>query len=814
VTLFGEIDTSAPAAKAAGPFAAVALEQSVDRLLDYAIPPRLVAAVHVGQRVKVPLGRNNKPALGYVVSIHPTSDFPKIKNLSAIDDDRILVDGRMLELARWMSRYYCTPLGAVIENIIPSAVKKKIGIGYSRIVSLAAEREKVQEILESTKARKRRAILARLLQLEPGAKIEIARLAGEAGVTVPTVRKLRGTGLITIRSEPDMAGLTDSINLTPGDEPEIALNEDQQRVLDELAPRVEQGGFSVNLLHGVTGSGKTEIYLRCIRRVVEQGKQAVVLVPEIALTPQTVRRFTARFQRVAALHSGLSATQRHRFWQQIAQGQADVVVGARSAIFAPVPNLGIVVVDEEHESSYKQDTAPRYHARDVAIKRAQIENVPVILGSATPSLESWHRASVLPLPPGEGRGEGRRRDGTSSQSFTSAAPHPNPLPEGERTRARYHLLTLPRRVRGLELPHVELVDMKQEARIRRGVHLISRRLEHLLQYTIQSGQQAILLLNRRGYSNFIYCSSCSHVMECKYCDTTVTYHRTTSAGASSASVAESIHKGQLHCHYCLAVNPLPATCPQCGKKLSLFGMGTQRVEEELLRRIPNVRYARVDSDSMRGTRDYETVMGKFARREIDVLLGTQMIAKGLDYPNVTLVGVISGDTALSLPDFRAAERTFQLITQVAGRAGRGDVPGRVVLQTFLPDDPTIQAALKQDYVGFTRTEMEHRRQVGLPPFARMVRIILRDEDAAKLNKRADELAAHLTTVIGPHGEHVLMRGPSPCAIGRIAGYFRSQIVLTSRSAARLQSILAQVREKGMLARNERIAVDVDPVALL
>ncbi|HMB95196.1 MAG TPA: primosomal protein N', partial [Tepidisphaeraceae bacterium] len=341
-----------------------------------------------------------------------------------------------------------------------------------------------------------------------------------------------------------------------------------------------------------------------------------------------------------------------------------------------------------------------------------------------------------------------------------------------------------------------------------------QRLEYLLRNTIDAGHQAILLLNRRGYSNFVYCPSCQNVMQCKYCDTTLTYHRSAAAHAHSATSAEGAHKGQLHCHYCLAVNPLPEECPQCGKKLSLFGLGTQRVEEELARKFPDLKFARVDSDSMRGSRDYEATLGKFARREIQVMLGTQMIAKGLDYPNVTLVGVISGDTALALPDFRAAERTFQLITQVAGRAGRGDAPGRVVLQTFMPDDPTIRFALKQDFEGFAKMELGHRREVNLPPFTRMVRIVMRDQEIEKLNKRADELAAELARAIEPHGSAVVMRSPMPCAIGRIAGYFRVQIVLISASAARLQNVLAIVREKGALARNERIAVDVDPVALL
>ncbi len=369
-------------------------------------------------------------------------------------------------------------------------------------------------------------------------------------------------------------------------------------------------------------------------------------------------------------------------------------------------------------------------------------------------------------------------------------------------------------MRGLQLPHIELVDLRTDARHRPGVHLISVRLEHLLRATLAQNHQAILLLNRRGYSNFVYCRSCNEALQCKYCDTTMTYHRTAGVHLEKPTTAEGLHTGQLHCHYCLAVNPLPQFCPACNKKLSLFGLGTQRVEEELTRKFPDLKYARVDSDSMRGKGDYEKTLGQFARREIQVMLGTQMIAKGLDYPNVTLVGVISGDTALALPDFRAAERTFQLITQVAGRAGRGDAPGRVVLQTFLPEDPTILAAIKQDYAGFAQSELKHRREVGLPPFSRMVRIILRDQEIEKLTKLAEELAAQVSAAIDKHGREVQMKGPMPCAIGRISGYFRYQIVLSSTRATSLQSVLAEVREKKGLAKSDRIAVDVDPVSLL
>ena len=806
-TLFGEIHDPPrpPEPRSQGPFAAVAIEQSIDRTLDYAVPASLASTIQIGQRVRVPLGKNNRPTAGYVVAIHPESNYPKIKSLIGIQDQRVLIPPPMMQLSRWMSRYYCAPLGSVLESVLPSAVRKQIGFGYQQIVRPALDREELQLLFEKTKAPKRRAILGRLLLLGPGESIELVRLASESGVTTPTVRKLVRLGVITITPEIDLPGMADAVQSQAGGEPDIALNEDQQKVFAELAPQVDSGGFSTHLLLGVTGSGKTEIYLQCIRRVIDAGKRAIVLVPEIALTPQTVRRFTARFANVAILHSGLSATDRHRYWQQIAMGRAQVVVGARSAIFAPVLDLGIIVVDEEHESSYKQDQAPRYHARDVAIKRGQIENVPVILGSATPSLESYFRAS-----------QGQRDKGTEGQSGEKARAPSVPLslrpsvPFSEST----HLLILPRRVRDLRMPAVELVDMKQENRFRRGVHLISQRLEHLLGVTIQSGHQAILLLNRRGYSNFVYCSSCTNAIQCKYCDTTMTYHRSPGTHVTSAAHAAGIHTGQLHCHYCLAVNPLPDKCPHCGKKLSLFGLGTQRVEEELSRKFPELKFARVDSDSMRSSRDYEALLGRFAKGEIQVMLGTQMIAKGLDYPNVTLVGVISGDTALALPDFRAAERTFQLITQVAGRAGRGDSAGRVVLQTFLPDDPTIRAAIRQDFAGFAKTELASRKQVGLPPFARMVRIVLRDQDSEKLFKQSEELAAQVEEAAAKESGVIRMKGPMPCAISRIAGYFRNQIVLFAPTAAPLQRVLAAIREKGHLARNERIAVDVDPVSLL
>ncbi|MCS7034676.1 MAG: primosomal protein N' [Phycisphaerae bacterium] len=791
-SLFAEVVEPEQAPAGRGPFAGVALEQAIDRILDYSIPPGLQASLRVGQRVKAPLGQSNRAVFGYVVRITDHSAHSRVKPLLAIDDRRVLLDGNLLELALWISRYYVCPLGAVIESMIPSAVKRKVGVGYLSMVRLALPRDQAQELLERTRTPKRRAVLGRMLQLPAGEAIELLRLAGEAGVKPPTIRKLEKTGWIEIEQVPDLPGFAAELASCADDETDRPLNQDQQRAFDDLRPRLA-GGFSVNLLLGVTGSGKTEVYLHCIRQVVQAGRQAIVLVPEIALTPQTVKRFTARFGRVAVLHSGLGATARHRFWQQISQGAAEVVVGARSAVFAPTPRLGLIVVDEEHESSYKQDTAPRYQARDVAIKRAQLLGIPVILGSATPSLETYRKVAVSPAPGGSETGCG---------------------PDAKPATGPYFLLRLPHRVRGLSLPSVELVDLKQEIRLRRGVHLLSQRLEHLLRVTMDSGRQAILLLNRRGYANFVHCPSCQHVMQCKYCDTTLTYHRTVGARVADGRFAHGIHSGQLHCHYCLSVNALPDRCPQCGKMLSLFGLGTQRVEEEIQRKFPGVPFSRVDSDTMRSGRDYEQTLARFARGETRLLLGTQMIAKGLDYPNVTLVGIISGDTALALPDFRASERTFQLITQVAGRAGRGDARGRVVLQTFLKDEPAIRFAMRQDFEGFALKELHHRQQVGLPPFSRLVRIVVRDQDPDKLAARCDLLAADFRAagqkVAGP----ITVRGPMPCPIARIAGYFRYQIVISSPSPGPLQQVLAALRGAGRLTRGERIAVDVDPVSLL
>ncbi len=555
---------------------------------------------------------------------------------------------------------------------------------------------------------------------------------------------------------------------------------DQQAAIDGIAPTL--GRFHVHLLRGITGSGKTEVYLRLIAKVLDEGKSAIVLVPEIALTPQTAGRFTRRFGagRVAVIHSGLTGSQRRREWTRAAAGQAQVIVGARSAVFAPVPRLGLVVVDEEHDSSYKQDRLPRYNGRDVAIKRAQIENVPIILGSATPSLESWANAN--------------------SQS------------------PKWSLWHLTSRVGNARLPHVEIVDMAEQRRIRAHsaegddgrLHLLGPTLETAIEQTLVGGAQAILLLNRRGFAHYICCPkpSCGFVLCCDQCDATLILHR-----------HGGVPTGQfVRCHHCLNEQLVPRLCPTCTTKLNVFGGGTQRAEDELVRKFASMgliegqTLLRLDSDSMQSAKDYHDALDRFASGQVRVLLGTQMIAKGLDFPNVRLVGVIDADTALNIPDFRSAERTFQLITQVAGRAGRAEQPGRVIVQTLNPRNSAIQLASQHDYLAFAAQELAVRTRAKLPPAARMAHIVCRDESEHKARAAAQTLADTLRAS-APEGS-VLVRGPAPCPVSRIAGHYRYAVDITAPRAGALQQVLAAVRSAGLLKSDAKTAVDVDPVALM
>ncbi|MGB9626534.1 MAG: replication restart helicase PriA, partial [Phycisphaerae bacterium] len=526
---------------------------------------------------------------------------------------------------------------------------------------------------------------------------------------------------------------------------------------------MEPPTFRVGLLFGVSGSGKTEVYVRCIRRAIEAGRQAILLVPEIALTAQTTHRLAARFRDVVVLHSGLSDAQRSLIWSEVARGKKKVIIGTRSAVFAPCPNLGLIVVDEEQEPSFKNQQSPRFHTRDVAIKRAQLESVPIVLGSATPSLETWANCSRLP---------------------------------------HYELLRLPHRVAGLPLPKVDVVDMQVEHRARKGIHLMSRLMEQLLGETLQRGEQAVLLLNRRGYASFLFCPSCEQRIVCPNCRTNMIFHKTT---------------GMAQCHYCRACFPVPSRCPNetCRHTLVRFGMGTQRVEEELASKFPQARVRRVDSDTMERAAQYEEIITAFERRELDVLVGTQMIAKGLDFPFVSFVGVISADTALSIPDFRAAERTFQLVTQVAGRAGRAGTAGRVVVQTFVTEVHALKHAVDHDYESFAAAELRSRQKLRLPPYGRLVRLVLADGRESRVRAAADAMAAYVRDYARARDMAIDCWGPNVCPLARIRNLYRYEVLLRADSAGVLNTAMQRLRhDPAFLPKVRQFIIDVDPIALL
>ena len=777
-----------------------------EHALTYGLADGSDQAVEPGQRVVVPLGRGNKPAAGIVTvvgGIELLDGLPasKVKAVTRVTPVRLAP--LLVKLGAWMSEYYICPLGMVYATMLPAAVKHETGKKTQTYLSLAEPGARAT--LAELPARQKKAwdkLLEIDVDLWPLTVKALSRWAEGVGPT--SIKKLVESGWLTATVQEDAPIVTDPFeglgHTAERAKPRPKLTREQAAAFETITRSLNAGvssagEFKVHLLHGVTGSGKTEVYLRAIEEMLLRKNKdgaistdgAIMLVPEIALTPQTAQRFIDRFgPKVAVLHSGLTASQRHAQWAACASGAVRVVVGARSAVFAPFAKVGIIIVDEEHDSSYKQDQLPRYHGRDVAIKRAQLENCPVVLGSATPSLESWF-------------------------STTKEGGH------------KYTLSSLPDRVGGATMPKVRIVDLAEERRLRalvhtegwrdRHVHLLGPSLEQAIGETLSAGGQAMLLLNRRGYANYICCTDpkCGWVMQCDHCDVTTVYHVDKRMRAG----------GYVRCHHCLAELVLPKHCPKCTKAINTFGLGTQRVEAELERKfgpshglIMGQTLLRLDSDSMQSARDYFTALGRFASGEVKVLVGTQMIAKGLDFPNVRLVGVISADTSLTMPDFRAAERTFQLVAQVAGRAGRGADAGHVIVQTFNPGEPSIVLAARHDYVRFAGIELGHRHAAGLPPVTRMARIVCRDESLKKAEAAAAEIARALHDTATALGEKVTITGPMLCPISRIGDHHRIAVELLADGRAVLQRVLGAVRGQGLLISDAHTAVDVDPLALL
>lgn len=737
--------------------ARVALDLALRKEFDYAVPADLAGRLEVGARVKVPFGR--REILGSVVALVENSPQTNLREIKAVVGRQAQLTASVLELARWMAGYYCCPLETALKSVLPEAVRQEQEGWRERLtVRVAAAQGEPPELTQ-----RQREVLA---ILEEWRELPLQELLKLAETTADTVRRLEDKGLVTIRSEVserDPYGDETFVATQP-----LALNPEQSAALGAVVGALDGGaGPSVFLLHGVTGSGKTEVYLQALAHALAQGRGAIVLVPEISLTPQTVERFKSRFQHganrtmVAVLHSHLSAGERHDEWQKIRQGRARIVIGARSAVFAPVERLGLIVVDEEHEASYKQGEAPRYHARDVAVVRAAREGAVVVLGSATPSMESYHHA----------------RSG------------------------KYRLLELANRADAAKLPVVRVVDMRTEARKQKGPPVFSHLLHEAILQRLERREQTMLFLNRRGYSTSLQCPLCGYVAGCPNCSVSLTYHR---------------QRQRLCCHVCGHEEAVPSECPdpKCRNPgIRYAGLGTERLEEALARQFPKARVARMDSDTLQRKSDYRRVLTDFRSGRIDILVGTQMIAKGLHFPNVTLVGIVYADLGLHLPDFRAGERTFQLLTQVSGRAGRGDIEGEVIVQAFTPFHPAIQYARRHDYLGFYDQEIEFRQALGYPPFARVALVTLRGRNEEKVQFSADHVKKELERVLVGFRD-LIIAGPGPAPLARAETFYRYQVMLRTRAMSRLASMLDPWVQGLTLPEDIRLSLDIDPVDLL
>ena len=739
--------------------AKVISDVALDRCFDYLVPPELLPELRSGAAVRIPFG--NSVREGYVMELSPESDYPpeKLRSLLGLSTKRAPVPEHLVALGEWMAGYYCCSREQAIRTLLPAAVRSgRVRPAVTRIYSVA-DKAAAQEFLtvhaDKQNASGRCSLLNALLADGP---LSRERLREYACFSPSSLSTLLRHGLVTVeemavRREFDRIEPVPSHPLTPTPEQREAL---------ELFEKMFSGSVSsrVMLLHGATNSGKTEVYLQAISRVLESGKSAIVLVPEISLTPQTVRRFRSRFgDRLSVLHSRLTDTERFEEWHRINSGEAAIAVGARSALFAPFTNLGLIIVDEEHETSYKQSEAPRYLARDVAVMRGTLEGACVILGSATPSAESLYNAAT----------------------------------------GKFLLARMPHQVENRPAPRMEIVDLRGFAPEpgRPGGGLFSPPLEEAIRRRIEAGEQSILFLNRRGYAHVLCCELCGYEARCPECSVNFTY---------------SMKRGTLSCHLCGRVESAPEVCPSCGSpELRRFGAGTERIEVAASKLFAPARVARMDSDTMRSAADYERTLEKFRRGDIDILIGTQMIAKGLHFPNVTLVGVLNPDLGLSLPDFRAAERVFQLLWQVAGRAGRGDVPGEVIIQTARPENEVIRFAAEMDFEGFSRFDLEFRELLHYPPFGRLIALHFRGEDERATLEYAEKIVDELRPYLN---STVRVTAPAPAPIERIKGRYRYLALVRGEALALIRRAIRVLALHRRPPRGVEFYVDVDAQSLL
>ncbi|WIM38938.1 primosomal protein N' [Paenibacillus sp. PK4536] len=828
--------------------------RGTDRPFDYIVPESMQGWLEVGSRVGVPFGP--RTLQGFVIGLSGTSETPaaKLKALQELLDLVPPLSEELVELSEWMSAKYACHRITALQSMLPAALKGKAeryirvaereswvgedslfdattslltdeeeqiishiqkqqevrmellsrrfgeqahiiksllqrGILLEsrsirdkvqkktvRTVSLHLPEDEIRTIIEEfpAKAKRQQEVLTYIA--DTGGDVPLKEIMTVLGVTASTVKALADKGYIAIMDMEVYRDPYQDRNFTPTTP--FTLTDEQQQVYNSIINRINKWEKGEYLIHGITGSGKTEVYLQCIQRVIEQDRQAIMLVPEIALTPQMVERFKGRFgDRVAVMHSRLSSGERYDEWRKIREGKSQVAIGARSAIFAPFSNLGLIIMDEEHETSYKQEESPKYHARDVAIHRAHQHNAVVILGSATPSLESYYAAR--------------------SQANDEFMPT---------------LLEIHGRALGSELPAVEIIDMREE--LKEGNRsMFSRPLHQAIEDRLEKKQQTVLLLNRRGHSTFVMCRTCGYVAECPNCDISLTYHQ---------------RSNSLRCHYCGHAEPAPQICPECGSEhIRYFGTGTQRVEEELAKLFPGIRVVRMDVDTTTQKGSHEKLLNQFRDKKADLLLGTQMVAKGLDFPDVTLVGVIAADSALHLPDFRAAEKTFQLLTQVAGRAGRHHLPGEVIVQTYNPEHYSVIHASHHDYHSFVREELKHRQTLGYPPYCRLALITFSHEKLALLVRIAENYTQMIKDQASKLGwlgslerfsnEALDVLGPVASPIPRLKNRYRFQCMIKWRGdmdVAKLAEHVAEQLQDSVRDKELLISIDVDPQVLM
>lgn len=728
--------------------------EKLDRVFQYRIPPALEKDILIGSQILVPFGKGNRRMKGYVVGISEKAVYPeeKIKDLLQIITGSTTIESRMIYLAWWMRKQYGATMSQALRTVIP--VKQKVRGKEKRYLSLAVERDVAADYIvqHERRSRSKAKVLKELLSQM---RLSLEWVTETMGISMSVINGLKKEGLISIESE-DIYRVPSFLSKGERGE-EHSLSVQQRAVVEDFDKSYRQGIRRVCLLHGVTGSGKTEVYMALIKGVIAAGRQAIVLIPEIALTYQTVLRFYKGFgDRISIMNSRMSQGERYDQYERARRGEIDIMIGPRSALFTPFERLGLIIIDEEHEMTYKSETIPKYHARETAVELARLTDASVVLGSATPSLESFYLAR-----------------------------------QGE-----YQYYELPDRIGTRTLPSVEIVDLREELKAG-NKSIFSRSLKKKIEQRLQMGQQTILFINRRGYANFVSCRSCGKAVGCPHCDVTLTVH----------------NNGMLKCHYCGYTIPAPKQCPVCSSPyIAAFGTGTQKVEEAVKREFPQSRVLRMDADTTSGKNGHEKVLSAFARQEADILIGTQMIVKGHDFPHVTLVGVIAADLSLFSNDYHSSERTFELLVQAAGRAGRGEEAGEVVIQTYNPQHYSIVTAAKQDYLAFYEQEILYRQLLSYPPAGQMMAVLV----MAKGEKQGENLLLWLK---GKTEEECIRRGvmvigPTQASLGKIQDVYRSVMYLKKSKIADILAVKEQMElclSSVDLKKEIQVQFDVNPV---